>query len=174
MIFMHGRLIFVQKQVYVHKWKKVLIDPPIAVASLNLSPRKLENDLNTLGFLFENLCIHDLNVYTISKRGVVSYYADRFGLEVDCVLHLRDGRYALIEFKLGSKEIDKGAANLLKINNLINQNDQMQKPCFLAIITGGKFAYTREDGIKIIPIGCLRYYKNLKKNKISIHYNPQS
>jgi len=136
--------------------KKVLIDPSIAVASLNLSPRKLENDLNTLGFLFENLCIRNLNVYTMSERGVVSYYADRFGLEVDCVLHLRDGRYALIEFKLGSKEIDKGAANLLKINNLINQNDQMQKPCFLAIITGGKFAYTREDRIKIIPIGCLK------------------
>nr|WQH63805.1 DUF4143 domain-containing protein [Methanosphaera sp. ISO3-F5] len=99
--------------------KKLFIDPSIAVAAQNLDPHSLENDLNTFGFIFENLCIRDLIVYSSPSNGVVSYYKDRFGLEVDCVLHLRDGRYGLIEFKLGSKEEEKGAHNLLKINDLI-------------------------------------------------------
>ena len=110
-------------------------------------------------FIFENLCIRDLIIYSSPSNGVVSYYRDRFDLEVDCVLHLRDGRYGLIEFKLGSKEEEKGAKNLLKLNDLINQKNLengMRKPSFLAIITGGEFAYTRKDGVKIIPIGCLR------------------
>ena len=139
--------------------KKLFIDPSIAVAAQNLDPLSLENDLNTFGFIFENLCIRDLIVYSSPSNGVVSYYKDRFGLEVDCVLHLRDGRYGLIEFKLGSKEEEKGAQNLLKINDLISKKHEengMIKPSFLAIITGGEFAYTRKDGVKIIPIGCLR------------------
>ena len=139
--------------------KKLFIDPSIAVASLDLNPKSLEEDLNTFGFIFENLCIRDLIIYTSPSDGVVSYYRDRFDLEVDCVLHLRDGRYGLIEFKLGSKEEDKGAENLLKINDLINKKNKengMRKPTFLAIITGGEIAYTRKDGVKIIPIGCLK------------------
>ena len=139
--------------------KKQFIDPSIAVAVQDLNPQSLEEDLNTFGFIFENLCIRDLIIYSSPSNGVVSYYRDRFDLEVDCVLHLRDGRYGLIEFKLGSKEEDKGAKNLLKINELINKKNLengMRKPSFLAIITGGEFAYTRKDGVKIIPIGCLR------------------
>lgn len=139
--------------------KKQFIDPSIAVAAQDLSPQSLEEDLNTFGFIFENLCIRDLIIYSSPSNGVVSYYRDRFDLEVDCVLHLRDGRYALIEFKLGSKEEEKGAKNLLKINDLINKKNSengMKKPSFLAIITGGEFAYTRKDGVKVIPIGCLR------------------
>ena len=141
--------------------KKVFIDPSIAVAALNMGPEGFNTigGLKTFGFIFENLCIRDLSVYTSKFGGVISYYHDRFDLEVDCVVHLRDGRYGLIEFKLGSSEEEKGAQNLLKINNLINKKNLengMRKPSFLAIITGGKFAYTRKDGVKIIPIGCLR------------------
>lgn len=139
--------------------KKQFIDPSIAVAAQDLNPQALEEDLNTFGFIFENLCIRDLMVYSSPSNGTVSYYRDRFNLEVDCVLHLRDGRYGLIEFKLGSKEEEKGAENLLKLNKLINEKsleNNMKKPSFLAIITGGRFAYTRKDGVKIIPIGCLR------------------
>lgn len=136
--------------------KKVFIDPSIAVAALNASPESMEKDLNTFGFIFENLCIRDINVYTNSYGGKVSYYRDSSNLEVDCVIHLRDGRYALIECKLGSDEIEKGAKNLLKINTLIEKNDKLDNPTFLAIITGGKYAYTRQDGVKVIPIGCLR------------------
>ena len=141
--------------------KKEFIDPSIAVASLKLTPEKLLFDLKTFGFIFENLCIRDLKIYSSYFGGEISYYHDRYGLEADCVLHLNDGRYALIEFKLDSDEIDKGAKNLLKLNSLIKKNAKenhlnIKEPSFLAIITGGQIAYTREDNVKVIPIACLR------------------
>ncbi|MEG1469960.1 MAG: DUF4143 domain-containing protein [Anaerovoracaceae bacterium] len=141
--------------------KREFIDPSIAVASLGLSPEKLMVDLNTFGFIFENLCLRDLKVYSSAMEGETSYYHDRYGLEADCVLHLSDGRYALIEFKLGSIQIEEGAQHLLKLNNLIKKNNadknlNIMEPCFLAIVTGGQMAYTRPDGVKIIPIGCLK------------------
>ena len=116
----------------------------------------MEKDLKTFGFVFENLCIRDLNVYTSSHGGKVSYYHDKSDLEIDCVVHLKDGRYALIECKLGSERIEDGAKNLLKINELIEKNDKLENPTFLAVLTGGKYAYTRPDGVKVIPIGCLK------------------
>ena len=101
--------------------------------------------------------MRDLSIYTLKRKGKLSYYYDDYGLEIDCVLHLNDGSYALIEFKLGSKQIDEGASHLLEINRLIEKkNDKIRKPKFLAIITGGNVAYTRKDGVKVIPIGCLR------------------
>ena len=136
--------------------KKVFIDPSIAVAALNANPESMEKDLNTFGFIFENLCIRDLNVYTNTYGGKISYYHDKSDLEVDCVVHLRDGRYALIECELGRNRIEEGAKNLLKINKLIEKNDKIDNPTFLAVLTGGKYAYTRKDGVKVIPIGCLR------------------
>lgn len=136
--------------------KKVFMDPSIAVAALHANPESMEKDLKTFGFVFENLCIRDLNIYTSSHGGKVSYYHDKSDLEIDCVVHLKDGRYALIECKLGSKGIEDGAKNLLKINELIEKNDKLEKPSFLAVLTGGKYAYTRPDGVKIIPIGCLK------------------
>lgn len=141
--------------------KKEFIDPSIAVASLNLTPEKLLKDFETFGFIFENLCIRDLLVYSSSVNGEVLYYNDDSGLEADCVVYLSDGRYALIEFKLGNMEIDKGAENLLKLRKLIknsvkNKKIDLEEPSFLAVITGGEMAYTRADGVKVIPIGCLR------------------
>lgn len=136
--------------------KKVFIDPSIAVAALHASPESMEKDLKTFGFVFENLCIRDLNVYTSSHGGKVSYYHDKSDLEIDCVVHLKDGRYALIECKLGRERIEDGAKNLLKINELIEKNDKLENPTFLAVLTGGKYAYTRPDGVKVIPIGCLK------------------
>ena len=89
------------------------------------------------------------------------YYNDDSGLEADCIIYLNDGRYALIEFKLGDREIDKGAKNLLKLKDLIkksveNKKIDLEEPSFLAVITGKNMAYTRDDGVKVIPIGCLR------------------
>ncbi|KZX10164.1 ATP-binding protein [Methanobrevibacter curvatus] len=141
--------------------KKEFIDPSIAVALLGLTPETLLYDLNTFGFIFENLCIRDLTVYSTSIDGKIAYYRDKYGLEADCILHLKDGRYALIEFKLGSNEIEKAAENLIKLDNLIKQNIRdykinIKEPSFLAIITGGELAYTRADGVKILPIGVLR------------------
>ena len=119
------------------------------------------DDRETFGFIFENLCIRDLLVYSSSVNGEVLYYNDDSGLEADCVVYLSDGRYALIEFKLGNREIDKGAENLLKLKKLIknsvkNKKIDLEEPSFLAVITGGEMAYTRADGVKVIPIGCLR------------------
>ena len=141
--------------------KKQFIDPSIGVAALELTPEILLYDLNTFGFIFENLCIRDLTVYSSSVGGKVSHYRDKYGLEADCVLHLRDGRYAIIEFKLGSNGIENGAKNLIKLDNLIKKNIKEKKlnieaPSFLAIVTGGEYAYTRPDGVKILPIGVLR------------------
>jgi len=141
--------------------KKEFIDPSIAVASLNLTPEKLLKNFETFGFIFENLCIRDLIVYSSSFGGEILYYNDDSGLEADCVIYLNDGRYALIEFKLGEKEIEKGANSLLKLKKLVkekvkNTKIDLEEPSFLAIITGGEVAYTRPDGVKVIPIGCLK------------------
>jgi predicted AAA+ superfamily ATPase len=138
--------------------KRCLVDPSIAVAALGASPESLELDLNTFGFIFECLCFRDLRVYSQALGGRLSYYHDRMGLEADAVLHLDDGRYALIECKLGSREIEDGAKHLLEIKRLISEKEQtgLRVPDLLIILTGGEMAYTREDGVKIIPIGCLR------------------
>ena len=140
--------------------KKEFIDPSIAVSALALSPKALLHDLNTFGFIFECLCIRDLRVYSSIIDGYTSYYLDRYGLEADCVLRLLDGRYALIEFKLGSQEIEEGAAHLLELRELIRKADTKNKgyfrePDLMMIITGGEMGYTRKDGVKIIPIGTL-------------------
>lgn len=142
--------------------KRCFVDPSIAVAALGASPESLELDLNTFGFIFECLCFRDLRVYSQALGGTLSYYHDRFGLEADAVLHLDDGRYALIECKLGSREIEDGAKHLLEIKQLIAEKNQVEKqtrlrePDLLIVLTGGEMAYTREDGVKIVPIGCLR------------------
>lgn len=142
--------------------KRNLIDPSIAVAALGLSPEYFNTDFKTLGFLFESLCIRDLKIYSAKMNGQMSYYHDRYDLEADGVLHLKDGRYALLEFKLGDKEINEGASHLCEIENLIKEYNEKEKECPLRlpdlkiVITGTDYAYQREDGVFIIPIGCLK------------------
>lgn len=142
--------------------KRNLVDPSIAVAALGLSPDYFNTDFKTLGFLFESLCIRDLKIYSSGMNGEVSYYHDRYGLEADAVLHLKDGRYALIEFKLGSKEIEMGAEHLCKIERLIAEYNKKEKqvplrlPDLKLVITATEYGYKREDGVYVIPIGCLK------------------
>jgi len=142
--------------------KRGLVDPSIAVAALGLSPEMLEMDLKTFGFIFECMAIRDLRVYSQAANGEISYYHDRYDLEADAVLHLDDGRYALIEFKLGSAEIDMGASHLLEIRELVRKYNarekqiQMREPDLLIVITGGPIAYRRPDGVLVIPLACLR------------------
>lgn len=142
--------------------KRNLIDPSIAVAALGLSPEYFNTDFKTLGFLFESLCIRDLKIYSAAMDGAMSYYHDRYDLEADGVLHLNDGRYALLEFKLGTKEIEEGAKHLLEIEELIRQYNEKEKQCPLRlpnlkiVITGAQYGYKREDGVFVIPIGCLK------------------
>ena len=144
------------------KDKRNFIDPSIAVAALGLTPEYFNTDFKTLGFLFESLCIRDLRVYSILQEGQVSYYHDRYDLEVDAVLHLGDGRYALIEIKLGSNEIDAGAKHLCKIEELVKQYNEKEKqvpmrlPDLKIVLTGTEYGYKRPDGVFVIPIGCLK------------------
>ena len=150
------------KSVIRSSKKRNFIDPSIAVAALGLSPSYFDNDFKTLGFLFESLCIRDLKIYSTASDGDISYYRDRYGLEADGVLHLNDGRYALIEFKLGQSEVDEGAKHLCKIENLIKEHNKTETQCPLRlpdlkiIITATKYGYRRDDGVFIIPIGCLK------------------
>lgn len=142
--------------------KREFVDPSIAVAALGLTPEALQLDLKTFGFIFECLCIRDLRIYSQALGGRISYYHDRYGLEADAVLHLDNGKYALIEFKLGSREIEEGAVHLLQLKELImkyNEKEQqckLREPDLLMIITVGNMSYTREDGVKVIPIACLK------------------
>jgi len=136
---------------------KHFVDPSIATAILDANPNDLIQDLNTFGLLFENLVIRDLKIYTQSLDGNVYNYRDKSGLEADAVIHLNDGRWGLIEIKLGGETlINEGALTLTKLKEVIDQ-DKMNKPAFLAIITAtDSFAYKREDGIYVIPIACLK------------------
>jgi len=142
--------------------KKEFVDPSIAVAALGIGPEMLKKDLKTFGFIFECLCIRDLRIYSQSLNGRLNYYRDSLGLEADAVLTLEDGRYALIEFKLGQYSIDEGAKHLLSIKKLVekqnieNKNNKVRLPDELWIIYAGPISYIREDGVKVIPIGCLK------------------
>jgi predicted AAA+ superfamily ATPase len=131
------------------------VDPSIAVAALGIGPNDLLNDLNTMGLLFESMCLRDLRVFSEALDGSVYHYRDKSGLECDAVIHLRNGSYALIEVKLGGKEIDIAAENLLALKSKIN-TDRMKAPSFMMVITGTDFAYRRDDGVYVVPLGCLK------------------
>lgn len=142
--------------------KKIFIDPSIACASLNLSPDFFRQDLNLFGHFFENLVLRDLLVYSAPLRGTLRHYRDDYGLEVDAVLELADGRYALIEIKLGAAGIEEGEQSLLKLSSLIDKANskrdgtKIRKPDHLLLIAGSiDTAYTTRSGVKIIPLGCL-------------------
>lgn len=142
--------------------KRCFVDPSIAVAAMNINAEGFETQLKTFGFVFEQMCARDLRAYTSDFDSHLSYYRDRYGLEADLVLHLADGRYALIECKLGSREIDDGAKHLLEIKRLIQERNKTEKqvplrePDLLIVMTGGKMAYSRPDGVKVIPLACLK------------------
>lgn len=136
---------------------RYFVDPSIATASLGLGPADLMKDLNTLGLLFETLVVRDLRVYSEAIDGQVFHYRDSNNLECDSVIHLRNGHYALIEVKLGGENlIAEGAKNLLLLENKIDI-ERMYTPSFKMIVTAvGQYAYQREDGIYVVPIGSLK------------------
>lgn len=133
------------------------IDPSIAVAALGLGPDDLISNLHTFGFLFETLCIRDLRIYADSISGEVYHYRDKDGQECDAVIHLRNGKYGLIEIKLGGDIlIEEGARNLKAMEAKID-TDKMNTPSFLMVLTGvGNYAYRRKDGVFVVPISSLK------------------
>lgn len=132
-------------------------DPSIGVAALGIGPNDLVNDLSTMGLFFESMCVRDLRVYADALEGTIYHYRDGNGLECDAVLHLRNGDYGLIEIKLGGeKNIEEGAKNLKLLASKIDTT-KMKVPSFLMILTGTtKYAIRREDGVYVVPIGCLK------------------
>jgi predicted AAA+ superfamily ATPase len=135
--------------------KRHFVDPSIAVAALRTDPNGILNDFELFGFLFESLCTRDIRIYAQANDGDVLHYRDKSGLEADLIIRLRNGKWAAAEVKLGQKQIEEAAKNLLKIRDKIN-TEKMGEPSFLMIITGGEFAYQRNDGIWVIPISCLK------------------
>lgn len=133
------------------------VDPSIAVAALGAGPSDLIADLKTMGFLLETLCVRDLRVFTDALNGEVYHYRDKNGLECDAVIHLRNGSFGLVEIKLGGELlIEEGAESLKALRDKIDP-EKMKAPSFLMVLTGlGDYAYRREDGVYVVPIGCLR------------------
>lgn len=136
---------------------RYFVDPSIAAAALGLGPQDLIADLNTFGLLFEAMCIRDLRVFADALNGKVYHFRDKTDLECNAVVHLRNGSYGLIEVKLGGdKLIEEGAENLKKLKNKIDTT-KMKAPSFLMVLIGaGDYAYRRQDGIYVVPIGCLK------------------
>ena len=132
-------------------------DPSIATSSLGIGPEDLLNDLNTFGFIFETLCVRDLRIYAESIGGDTYHFRDSNGLECDVVIHCRNGKYGLIEIKLGGdKLIEEGVKNLLKLKNTID-TERMGEPSFLMVLTAtGEFAFQRPDGVYVVPVKTLK------------------
>lgn len=134
--------------------KRHFVDPSIATAVMRLTPSRLLDDFQYFGFLFESLCTRDLRIYAEAIDGQLFHYHDASGLESDAVICLNDGRWAPVEVKLGSREIEEAALHLLQLREKID-TDKMREPSFLMILTGGEFAYRRSDGVLVVPIGAL-------------------
>jgi len=136
--------------------KRCFIDPSIALAALRATDKDLLKDFKTFGFIFESLCLRDLKIYAQSIDGDVFFYRDKNGLESDAIVHLKNGKWGAIEIKLGSEDaINEAANNLLKLAKIIDTKE-MNNPSFLMVITAGKYAYRRDDGVYVVPITTLK------------------
>lgn len=135
--------------------KRQFVDPSLAVAAVGATPESILDDFCYFGFLFESLAARDLRVYAEPLRGQVRHYHDNSGLEADLIVSLNDGRWAAVEVKLGNREIEEGAAHLKKLAGNID-TEKFPAPSFLMVLTGGEFAYRRNDGVFVVPLACLR------------------
>jgi predicted AAA+ superfamily ATPase len=132
-----------------------LCDPSLAAAALDVNPDGLLNDLSTMGFLFETLCVRDLRIYARTMGGSINHYRDKNGLVADAIIRLDNGNWAGVEIKLGGEErINEGAQNLISLAQKVDAG-KTGTPAFLMVVTGGQYAYTRPDGVHVVPIACL-------------------
>lgn len=135
--------------------KRHFVDPSIATAVMRTNPDGILKDFQYFGFLFEAMCTRDIRIYAQANDGDVFHYRDKSGLESDLIVRLHDGRWAAIEVKLGNKQIDEAAKNLLALKSRINEA-KMGEASFLMVVTGGTHAYRRGDGVLVVPLACLR------------------
>lgn len=135
---------------------RYFIDPSIATSALGIGPDDLIKDLNTMGLVFETMAVRDLRVYADALGGKVYHYRDKNGLECDAIVHLRNGKYGLVEVKLGGDSLIESGAKTLKALAAKIDTDKMNPPSFMMVLTGlGKYAYKREDGVSVVPISAL-------------------
>ncbi|MBR7067271.1 MAG: ATP-binding protein [Bacteroidales bacterium] len=135
--------------------KRQFVDPSIATAILRANADSILDDFNYFGFLFESLVARDLRIYAQAIDGDIFHYRDKDNLEADLVIRLNDDRWAAVEVKLGSDEIEEGAKHLIKLRNKVD-TAKVGEPAFLMVVTGGQYAYRRQDGVFVVPIGCLK------------------
>ena len=135
--------------------KRQFVDPSIAAATLRTSPDGLLKDFKTFGFLFESLCTRDMRVYAQALDGSVSHFRDHVGLEADLIVSLPDGRWAPIEVKLGEGQVDEAAAHLQRLCQKVDES-KVGSPSFRMVLTGTAFAYVRDDGTIVCPLGALK------------------
>lgn len=146
------------------KPKRYFADPSIAVAALGMGPERLLADGQTFGLLFESLCIHDLKVYASCLSGAyggsVRCYGDSDGLEVDVIIELRDGRWAVIEIKLGEEKVSSGIENIGRLRRKVAMNPAARnpEPVFAAVVTATSpfCRYDAEHDVYVFPITALR------------------
>jgi len=135
--------------------KRHFVDPSLAAAALQASPRALIDDLNSFGLFFESMVVRDLRVYAQPLDATVEHYRDSDGLEVDAMVNCQDGRWGAFEIKLGGPTaIEEAAASLQKFASRVDTS-RMGEPAVLAIVVAGGYGYEREDGIQVVPIGAL-------------------
>jgi predicted AAA+ superfamily ATPase len=135
--------------------KRIFVDPSLAIAALGVGHRHLADDLNTFGFMFENLCIRDLSAYAAMHGGHIYHYHDNSGLEADAVMEFQDGSWAAFEIKLGEHQAEAAAQSLMRLTKKMAEGGASAPKC-LVVITGGGLCMARPDGVCVIPIHALR------------------
>jgi len=135
--------------------KRVFADPSLAIAALGVAAEDLVFDLNTYGFMFENLCLRDLSCYADALDARLSHYRDSNGLEADAIIEMRGGQWGAFEIKLGDHRVEAGVSSLVALKNKMEANGARPPAC-LCVITGGGLAHKRDDGVYIVPINSLK------------------
>ncbi len=134
--------------------KRHFTDPSLACACLDLTAKKLMNDLRTFGLMFEALVERDLKIYMEYLDGKLFHFRDNTtGLEVDSILEFSDGDYAAVEIKLGFNQVEDAKKSLMSF-----YNNMLKKPKFMCIIVGftDVIAQDPETGIYIVPVTALK------------------
>jgi predicted AAA+ superfamily ATPase len=134
--------------------KRHFTDPSLAIAALRITPERALRETRYFGFLFESLTVRDLRVYAQAADAEVRHFKDNRDLEVDAIVQAADGRWAAFEIKLGVEWVDQAAENLKLFAKQIDTEATGPRGA-LAVIVGHGYAYTRDDGVAVIPIGML-------------------
>lgn len=130
---------------------RYFVDPSLAVAALGATPSSLLGDLNTLGFLFENLVLRDLRVFAQHHQAQVFHFRDASGHEVDAIVDSPDGTTLAVEVKLGGGAVDQAAKRLSQFREK-RPEGSLRDSTRLAVITAGDSSYLRKDGVAVVSV----------------------